>query len=44
MEQMPSDSISSCEMEQKQIGTMKNDFVFIQGSCNDCKLCQTKQP
>lgn len=44
MEQVPTDSISSCEMEQKQIYTMKNDFVFIERSYNDCKLWQTKHP
>lgn len=44
MEQMSSDGISSCEMEQKQTYTMKNDFVFIERSCNEYKLCQTKYP
>lgn len=29
MEQMPSDSISSCEMKQKQIYTMNRMFWFF---------------
>ena len=44
MEQMPFDSTSSCEMEQKQIYTMKNDFATSFYENNDCKLCQTKHP